>query len=1037
MPVTDAGTGASWTGDALTIARRFSHDLRSPLGAIGTSSELLSELLTGSDETLISLARGIESSATQGLDLVSRVVTLLRATYGERPADASVSMGICVDMARGSCESARRAAGKTVTIAREWPTLTLVDEWCGLVWTALLANAVKHGGRKIELGWDDVDGTPHFWVRDDGGGLSPAQQADPFPAFERLHETRHAKGLGLCLVRRLLELMQGAPSYQRLPDGRTEFGFSLRAPAAAARPSPAVESPAVPPHLPHFVEPFSLELPAAQSDFATTLVLARRLLKAPLALISRVGEEMVIECSGLGDSGAVGAELQQHASECVELCERVVASGSVIAESRLPVSEISIVSLLGAPVHGIDGRTVGCICVADYHPREWTDEEREILDEFGLLAQKDIRLWEKRQRLTAAVQRLREDENMNVSLLENSSDCIKLISPDGRLLDMNTPGRMLVEVDELSTIVGVPWHSLWPEESRHLIEQAILEAREGRTGRFRGFCPTAKGTPKWWDVSVSGVRDANGAIQKLISVSRDITAEMVASLQLAESEKKFRLLADNMSQFAWIAEATGDIGWYNQRWFDYTGTTLEEMRGGGWQQFHHPDHLERVVEKFRRCLEAGTVWEDTFPLRSAQGEYRWFLSRAVPVRDADGRLLQWFGTNTDVTHQLETEDALRKASQAKDDFIAVLSHELRTPLNPVLLLASAAEARDDLPDDVRADYEVIRKNIEVEARLIDDLLDMTRILRGKLPLMLTTLAVENLLVDALSFLQNEAAAKDINVVTDLRDTHQQFQGDEVRLRQILWNVLRNAVKFTPSGGQITFTSKVVRKRLRLVIADNGIGMTAEDLERVFEPFRQGHHATDHGGSRFGGLGLGLAIAKLLVEQHGGGISAKSDGLHQGTTITIDLPLSEIVPAAVRRDSKGALAKANATLSGPLRILLIEDHDATRHTLALILRHRGHAVTQAASIAEGSAFAEQEKFDLLISDIGLPDGRGDELLTGLRARGFDSPAIALSGYGMEPDVQRSRQAGFGMHLTKPVSIDELERALVRMCGWRQD
>jgi CheY-like chemotaxis protein len=224
----------------------------------------------------------------------------------------------------------------------------------------------------------------------------------------------------------------------------------------------------------------------------------------------------------------------------------------------------------------------------------------------------------------------------------------------------------------------------------------------------------------------------------------------------------------------------------------------------------------------------------------------------------------------------------------------------------------------------------------------------------------------------------------------------------------------------------------------ITITDTGLGMSESEIERIFDAFAQGDHAEERNAQRFGGLGLGLAISKLLVEQHGGRIEAKSPGLEQGSTIRIDLPLSAAVPSTVgiesddisEEDPDGpspVLGKPHR----PMRILLIEDHEATRDTLALLLRRRGHTVVEASTIEAGMVAAADGEYDLLMSDIGLPDGRGDELMTSLRENGFEAPAIALSGYGMESDLLRSRQAGFGLHLTKPVSIQELDRALARV------
>ncbi len=503
-----------------------------------------------------------------------------------------------------------------------------------------------------------------------------------------------------------------------------------------------------------------------------------------------------------------------------------------------------------------------------------------------------------------------------------------------------------------------------------------------------------------------------------------------------ESEERFRTLADNIAQFAWTADPQGWIFWYNRRWFDYTGTTLAEMEGWGWRAVHHPDHVKRVEEKFRHCIAAGEVWQDTFPLRRHDGEYRWFLSRAVPIRDADGRVLRWFGTNTDVTEQRDVESALERArdeavaaSRAKDDFLAALSHELRTPLNPVLLLASDAVENPDLPEPVRADFETIRKNVSLEARLIDDLLDLTRISRGKLLLDLAEHDVHAILRDALATIESDAAEKGVTLTLELGADDVRVRADAVRLQQVFWNVLKNAVKFTPQGGRIAITTRErgPEGRIEVVVADTGIGMTMAEIARVFDAFTQGDHALGAEAHRFGGLGLGLAISRMVVELHGGTIMAESPGPGQGATFVVSLPLAQLGSASPPPDLVVAAATADPVNRGGERILLVEDHLPTRIALERLLVRRKFVVTTAGSVAEANGLLQKEPFDLLVSDLGLPDGSGCDLMSDV-ARKSGVPGIALTGYGMEADIVRSREAGFSSHLTKPVSVAALDRAI---------
>jgi PAS domain S-box-containing protein len=262
------------------------------------------------------------------------------------------------------------------------------------------------------------------------------------------------------------------------------------------------------------------------------------------------------------------------------------------------------------------------------------------------------------------------DATLGMGLLAASPDCVKLLELDGSLRFVNPSGLCLLEIDDAAVVDGRKLPDMWPEAMADNIRMALERANSGKIGTFSGFCPTAKGTPKWWDVAISPVYDSANKLVWLLSVSRDTTKEKSAELALLISEQKFRALADNIAQFAWMADASGNIFWYNQRWFDYTGTQLKDMLGWGWKSVHHPDHVERVVEKISSCFASGTIWEDTFPLRSADGDYRWFLSRAMPIHDEHGNVSLWCGTNTDITDQRNASQRLRQLAR-----LIELSHE--------------------------------------------------------------------------------------------------------------------------------------------------------------------------------------------------------------------------------------------------------------------------------------------------------------------------------------------------------------------------
>jgi PAS domain S-box-containing protein len=276
---------------------------------------------------------------------------------------------------------------------------------------------------------------------------------------------------------------------------------------------------------------------------------------------------------------------------------------------------------------------------------------------------------------------LRESEAFTRRVLESSSDCIKVLSLEGALLFMSPGGERVMEVEDFAQLKGACWTDFWNGEDHKKALAAVSAAKSGHTGHFRGYAPTAKGNMKYWDVVVSPISGDDGIITSLLAISRDISDQQAAEDALRDSEERFRTMADNISQLAWTCDQLGEVTWYNQRWLEYTGLSFEQMRDWGWRQVHHPDHADRVVAGVKRSRESGEPWEDTFPLRGVDGNYRWFLSRAVPVRNAAGEIVRWFGTNTDITEQ-------RKADETQRMLTNELSHRVKNMLATVQAIAT-------------------------------------------------------------------------------------------------------------------------------------------------------------------------------------------------------------------------------------------------------------------------------------------------------------------------------------------------------------
>lgn len=373
------------------------------------------------------------------------------------------------------------------------------------------------------------------------------------------------------------------------------------------------------------------------------------------------------------------------------------------------------------------------------------------------------------------------------------------------------------------------------------------------------------------------------------------------------------------------------------------------------------------------------------------------------------------------------KEQAESANRAKDQFLAVLSHELRTPLTPVLALATAGQADRDLPENVRADFATIRRNVELEAKLIDDLLDVTRIGRGKIRLNLETVDAHQSLRHAITVCSSdEVAMKRLTLQVELHATRRHVRGDPARLQQIFWNLLKNAVKFTPPAGRITVsTSNDATGHLVVQISDTGVGIEPQILPRIFEAFEQGEVAVER---NLGGLGLGLAISKGLVLAHGGTITARSDGVGHGATFVVTLET-----VAIPSPASLPVAPAAPELGSRLSILLVEDHADTAHALTRLLSSYGYEVRAADSVESALTLASESEFDVIVSDLGLPDGSGLELMRQIRVMrdGRPTRGIALTGFGMEEDVQKSKEAGFTEHITKPVNFQSLQRAIERV------
>ena len=850
----------------------------------------------------------------------------------------------------------------------------------------------------------------------------------------------------------------------------------------------------------------------------------------------------------------------------------------------------------------------------------------------------DVRAYPTEEGLTVFLQDITQRKHDERALIDSSSR-LQLALEAGRLgdwawngaADRLSLGRRAADILGLPADTPLAWnqakHAIH-EEDREMVRTAFLDAFRDRTGldiecRLR----REDAEPAW--ISVVGRMGSSDTDPRMMSgVVQDISTRRNAEDALRQSEEVLRALANSIPQLAWMARADGRIIWYNERWYQYTGTTEAEMTGSDWQKVYDPAVLPQMLSRWRESLKSGQPFEMEFPLRGKDGQFRWFLTRVNPVRDRHGRVVNWFGTNTDVdqvkrvqqalsdesnvlellnttgaalaSHRdlrsllqtvtdaatdisgarmgaffyhgpetlnmyvvsgvdsskfdqfghpratalfgpslrgeailrvddvlndprygqnppynglppkhppvrsylavpvksrsgevlgsmffghpepnmftarserilsgiaaqaavaidntrlyegaqraaaernimLENERLLRaeaeRANQMKDEFLATLSHELRTPLSSILGWAQVLRRGSRGPEDLNKGLQTIERNARAQAQLIEDLLDMSRITSGKVRLDMQTLSPQQFVDAAIETLRPALEAKNIRLERRFQPDAGLIAGDPARLQQVIWNLMSNAIKFTPAGGQVTVGISQSGGHIEICVSDTGAGIDPEFLPHVFERFRQGDASTTR---RHGGLGLGLSIVKHLIEQHGGTVRAESGGEGRGATFTIALPLAKPHAMASRPDRQPAFSRPVRAPEMTLRdlsgthVLVVDDEPDARELLKRILSECHAEVTMAANADEALEAIRARLPDVVVTDLGMPVVDGFELLARIRALGAEHggnvPALALTAFARSDDRMRALQAGFWAHISKPVEPTELIAAV---------
>ena len=636
-------------------------------------------------------------------------------------------------------------------------------------------------------------------------------------------------------------------------------------------------------------------------------------------------------------------------------------------------------------------------------------------------------------------ERLRESEERFQRVVELSPDAIA-VHAEGVVLFINTAGAKLLRAEGPERIVGKPVAELIHPDYHGLVRERIEKAGRGEAS------PPAEikfirldGTELYGELaSAPLLYQGRPALQAVV---RDLTRRKQAEQTLRESEKRFRLIFNQQFQFMAILSPEGVLVDINELPLRAAGVTREQVLG---ELFWETPWWEGLPEMQAgwpvRLAEAARSDGPVFSVdsyRAADGA-RVAEASITAVRDRDGRVEFFIVQASDITERRRAEEErerllheAQEANRLKDEFLATVSHELRTPLTAILGWAHLLREGQVGGERASKALETIERNARAQAQLIDDLLDVSRIVTGKLRLDLVPVTPDSFIDPAVEAVRPAAESKGVRLQKVIDAAARAVMGDPARLQQVVWNLLSNAVKFTPRGGQVRVSLGRVNSQVEIAVTDTGAGIAPEFLPHVFERFRQADQRTNR---QHGGLGLGLSIVRHLVELHGGSVRADSTGEGAGSTFTVTLPVAPVY----RREDEEQRARPAAEdtprahecperLDG-LRVLVVEDEPDARELLAVGLGHCGARVMTASSAREALEAMGGEKFDVLVSDIGMPGEDGYELIRQVRAlppeAGGRTPAVALTAYARTEDRLRAMRAGFEMHAAKPVELTEL-------------
>ncbi len=873
-------------------------------------------------------------------------------------------------------------------------------------------------------------------VSDTGIGIAPEYHQQIFEEFTQvenpLQRRARGTGLGLSLSKRLAELLRGGVDVASQPGRGSTFSVDLPRiflafPASTIGPPAAARREAQSPAAGE-----SLVL-VIDDDEASRYVVRQALAHWGIA---------VAEAADGGEGLAMAAALRPRAI-VLDLAMPDMDGFRVLEILRADqrTENIPVILRTSKPIELVDrSRLREAIDVTSKHPETGPAELQRALapSDFSWKSRRPRSIMPEPK--TEKILVVDDDEAKRYSLVRilraEGFDVSEAADGETALvLAVNIPDLILLDV-KLPDISGL-------EVCRRLKANPA-------TGRIpvmhvSGTFVTPEHRVRGLDSGADAYLSDNASAGEVLATARALLRARRAEQIAIESQQQYRTLVEVLPQLVWSSQPDGHCDYLSPSWVEFTGVPAQEHMGDGWLDALHPEDRSNVGQNWADALAGRSPYDVEYRLRRHDGEYRWFHALGVPLLDEDGHVTKWFGTCTDVHLQREAaaeraellvrEKAAREeaeqANRLKDEFLATLSHELRTPLMAILgwaeLLQTGALPADEAQEGIRT----IHRNARAQSQLINDLLDVSRIISGKMRLDVQSIDVHGVIQAAVESIRTAADAKEIRLIQVLDPATGNISGDAGRLQQVIWNLLSNAIKFTPKQGRVAVQLARVDSHVEINVADSGQGIDPEFLPHVFERFRQQDASSRRSQ---GGLGLGLAIVRNLVELHGGTIVAHSAGLGKGARFTVRLPVTAVVHDSPFDDSPRILAQTTdfeplgqtQNLSG-VNILLVDDEQDARDILAKTLEQRHARVVKAATVDEAVArFGECEP-DILVSDIGMPGQDGFDLIRKIRAAempGRRIPAIALTAFARAEDRRRALLAGFQSHVSKPVIPSEL-------------